>query len=143
MGNQCAFEERSGRRDVSALRDIDVDDLAVLIHSPVVVTPDTGDLDIGLVHEPSIADAVTARPRRIDQKRREALDPSVDGDVINLDPTFGQEFLNVSIRKAVAQVKADRQQDHLWREPKPANADRSNDGETTRRWLIPTASPTE
>ena len=38
-------------------------------------------------------------------------DPSVDRDVINLDATLRQEFLDVSARKALGQVPANRQQD--------------------------------
>ncbi|MFT4596913.1 MAG: hypothetical protein ACI9TF_001159 [Paracrocinitomix sp.] len=42
-------------------------------------------------------------------------DPSVDRDVINLDATLRQEFLDVSARKALGQVPANRQQDQLRR----------------------------
>jgi hypothetical protein len=38
--------------------------------------------------------------------------------VINLDPTFGQEFFHVLIRQAITPVPADRLQDHLRWEPK-------------------------
>lgn len=86
MGYQRALKEPCGRRDVALLRDIDVDDLAVLIHVPVDVTPDAGNLDVSLVREPSIVDTATTRPGRVDQKRREPLHPSVNRDVINLIP---------------------------------------------------------
>ncbi|MFT5267008.1 MAG: hypothetical protein ACI88C_000430, partial [Acidimicrobiales bacterium] len=112
-GFQCDLKEPCGRRDVAPLRGIDVDDLAVLVQGPVDVTPDTGNFHVGLVHEPPIADSVTTRPRRVDQQRREALDPPVNRDVINLDPTFGQEFFHVLIRQAITPVPADRLQDHL------------------------------
>ena len=117
MGNQCSFKEGCSRRDVSTFRHVYVDDLAMLIYSAVDVTPDTGNLDVGLVHKPPIADTVTTRPSRVDQQRREALNPSVDRDVVDFDPTFGQQLLDVSIRQSVAEIPADRQQDHLRREP--------------------------
>jgi hypothetical protein len=113
VGCQCALKERRGRRYVAALRDRAVDDLAVLVQGPVDVAPDTGNFHVGLVYEPPVADSVTTRPGRIDQQRREALDAPVDRDVINLDPTFGQEFFHVSIRQAITPVPADRLQDHL------------------------------
>jgi hypothetical protein len=48
-----------------------------------------------------------------DQQRREALDPSVDRDVINVNTSFDDRLLDVAIRQALAQVPAHRQQDHL------------------------------
>jgi hypothetical protein len=60
---------------------------------------------------------VATRPGSVDQQRREALDPSVDGHVVNVNSSFGHEFFDVSIGEAVTQVPAHRQQDHLWREP--------------------------
>jgi hypothetical protein len=40
-------------------------------------------------------------------------------ETIDLDAVFGQQFLDVSIREAVAQVPADSDRDHLRREPEP------------------------
>jgi hypothetical protein len=47
------------------------------------------------------------------------LDPSVDRDVVDLDPALGQQLLDVSVGEAEAQVPADRQGDDLRREPVP------------------------
>jgi hypothetical protein len=71
----------------------------------------------GLVNEPPIANAVTTRPSSVDEKRREALYPSVDGDMVDFGASFGQEFFDVSVGKSVAQIPTHRQQDHLRREP--------------------------
>jgi hypothetical protein len=38
------------------------------------------------------------------QQRREPLHPSVDRDVVDLDPAFSQQLLNVAVRQAEAQV---------------------------------------
>ncbi len=119
MARQHRLEELRGSCDVASFRHVHVDDLAVLIHGPVHVAPHTGDLDVGLVDEPAVTDAVTTRPRRVDEQRCEALHPPVDGDVIDLDAAFGEEFLDVAVRQAVAEVPAHGQQDHLGREPVP------------------------
>jgi hypothetical protein len=89
MAEDCV-EEASCRRSVSPAGDEDVDDLAVLVNRAVHVTPDAGDLHIRLINEPTVTDVMAARSCRVDQQRREALDPSVDRDVINLDSAFGQ-----------------------------------------------------
>jgi hypothetical protein len=44
----------------------------------------------------------------------------VDGDVIDGDPALGQQLLDVTVGKSIAQVPADRDRDHLPREPEPS-----------------------
>jgi hypothetical protein len=39
--------------------------------------------------------------------------PPVDGDVIDRDAAFSEQFLHVAVGQAVAQVSADREGDHL------------------------------
>ena len=112
-------EELAGRGDVAALGQVHVKDPIVLIDSSVHVAPDTGNFHIGLIDEPVVTNSVTARFRCFDQLRRESLHPPVDGDVINLETAFREEFLNVAIRQSVAQLPAHRQQYHLWWEPEP------------------------
>ena len=59
--------------------------------------PLAGDLHVGLIDVPTVADRVSARSGRVGQQRREALHPPVHGDVIDLDPTLGQELLDIAI----------------------------------------------
>jgi hypothetical protein len=58
-----------------------------------------------------------AQPRRLNELRDKPLDPAVDGDVIDSDAALGQQFLDVPVGQSVAQVPADRDRDHLPREP--------------------------
>jgi hypothetical protein len=37
----------------------------------------------------------------------------LDGDVVDVDPALGEQFLDIAVRKAEAQVPADRQHDQL------------------------------
>jgi hypothetical protein len=48
------------------------------------------------------------------QQRREPLHPLVDGDVVDFDPSFSQQLLNVAVRQAEAQVPAGREDDDVW-----------------------------
>ena len=89
----------------------------MLVDSSVNVPPHTGDADVGFVDEPAIADTVPARPSRLDDQRGEALHPSVDRDVIDFDAAFGQEFFDIAVGQAVAEIPAHCQQDHVGREP--------------------------
>jgi hypothetical protein len=40
---------------------------------------------------------VAAWPGRVDQQRREALNPPEQGDVVDLDAAFGEELFEVAI----------------------------------------------
>ena len=55
---QGAGEECPSSLGIAALRDEDVDDLAVLVDRAVKVEPAAGDLDVGLIDEPAIARGV-------------------------------------------------------------------------------------
>jgi hypothetical protein len=99
-----------------------VDDLPELIDRPVQIDPSTGNFYLGLVGEPPVTEAVPARPGRVDQQRRAPLYPAIDGDVIDLDPAFDQQLLDISIRQAVTQLPTHHQHDHIWREAEPGEA---------------------
>jgi hypothetical protein len=63
-----------------------------------------------------LRDAVTAdatAPGSLGQQWREAQHPPIDSDVVDLDATLDQEFFDVAIRQAVAEVPAHRQHDDV------------------------------
>ena len=117
MRDQSRGEERASRGDVTAARDEHVDDLTIFIHSPSHVAPDAGDFDVSLVDEPPHADRVPTRSCRVNQRWREAMHPTEQGDVIDLDAVLREEFLEIAIRQTEPQTPADRQRDRLSREP--------------------------
>ena len=80
-------------------RDIHLDDLPELIDGAVNLTPPSADLHVGFVHVPAIANGVAAGPGGVDKERREVLYPPVHRDVMDLDSTLDQKFLNVAIRE--------------------------------------------
>ena len=110
-------EEPAGCGGVGSRRDVQVDYPAVAVDGPVDVASASGDAEVGLVDEPAVPDVVTARMGGIDHQWGEALDPSVDGDVVDLDATLGQQFFDIAVGQALAQVPANGEQDHLGREP--------------------------
>jgi hypothetical protein len=85
-----ALEEPVRRFAVSPGRRVHVDDLPELVDRPIQVDPPSGDLDVGLVHMPAVADPVPAESGRIGQQWREPLHPPVHRDVIHLDAAFGE-----------------------------------------------------
>jgi len=103
---QGAGEEPAGRRQVPLLCDEDIDDLALLVDRPVQTDPSPRDLEVGFVDEPPITGNGPARPGCVDRQRGEPLYPAIKGDVINVDTTFGQQVLDVSVRQPVPQIPA-------------------------------------
>ncbi len=53
---------------------------------------------------------------RVDELRREGLDPAIDRHVIDGDAALGEQLLNIAIGQAVAQVPPHRDSNHLTRE---------------------------
>jgi hypothetical protein len=90
-----------------------VDDLPELVDGAVQVPPPAGDLHIRLVHLPAVTDGVPARPGGIGEQGREPLDPPVDGDMVDLNAPFGEQFLDVAVGQAEAQIPANREHDDI------------------------------
>ncbi len=63
------------------------------------------------------ADGVAAGPGGLDEKRREALHPAKDGDMVDVDAPFGQQLLHVPVGQPEAQVPPHPQEDHVGWEP--------------------------
>jgi hypothetical protein len=95
--SQRAGEEPASGGGVPLLGHQHVDDLAVLVDGPVQVPPPGGDLDVGLIDEPTVAGGVTQRPGGVGEQRGEPLYPPVDRDVVYLDAPLGQQFLGIAI----------------------------------------------
>lgn len=116
MGAGRCGEERCRRLQIALPRQEHVDDLPVLVNGSIDVPPRPGDPHVGLVDEPATTDAAAARPARVHQQRRELLDPSIQGHVVDLDTPVGDEFLQVPLGQSVAQVPAHGDQNDIWRE---------------------------
>jgi hypothetical protein len=91
----------------------------VLVDGPLRIPPDPGDFHVRLVDESPVTRRVAGEPRGVGQQRREPLHPADDGDVVDLNTTLNQEFLNVAVGEADSQVPADRDDDHLCRDSEP------------------------
>jgi hypothetical protein len=121
-------------------RDEDVDDLAELVDRPVHIPPTAGDLHVGLVDPPATAHGVPARAGGLGQQWREPLHPAVDGDVVDLDPTLGEELLDVAVGQPEAQIQRIASTITSGGKRKPAKADRETGPGGGRRVLIPGVS---
>jgi hypothetical protein len=90
--------------------------LPELVDRSVDIAPPAGDLDIGLVDLPAVADGMAAGPGGLGQQRRKPQHPPIDRDVVDLDAAFGEQLLDVAVPQRETQVLADRQHDHIRRE---------------------------
>ena len=64
---------------------------------------------------------MSTRPGGVGQQGREPQHPAVDGDVVDLDPAFGQQFLDVAVGQAETQLPADGEDDHIGWEAEAGN----------------------
>jgi hypothetical protein len=66
--------------------------------------------------------------------------PTDTRDVVDLDATLGEQFLDVALRQPEAQLPTDSQDDHSGGNRKPAKAD-GGTGPRRGRVLMPAVSP--
>ena len=85
-------------RGVATPRDEYVHDLTFLVYGSVNVVPPTSDLRVGLSNEPTRPDRMPAWSCRVDQQRCEALNPPVQGDVIDLDALKNANLVSREVR---------------------------------------------
>jgi hypothetical protein len=96
-GADGLLEEALGGVRVATRGDERVDDLPELVDRAVNVAPLASHLHVGLVDLPAVPDGMPAGPGGVGQQGREPLDPPVDGDVVNVEAAFGEEFLDVAV----------------------------------------------
>jgi hypothetical protein len=107
------LEEAAGSPPVTLDGDKDIDDLAELVDGAVDIAPPASDLHVGLIHLPAVPDGVPAGLGGLGEQRREPLHPPEDGDVVDLDTAFGEQFFDVAEGQAEPQVPANREDDDI------------------------------
>jgi len=50
---------------------------------------------------------MAGEPGSVGREWRESLHPPIDGDVVDLNAAFGEQFLDVAVGEAKAQIPAD------------------------------------
>src|SRR5829696_3709639 len=78
-GANRPLEEPAGCPHVPPGSDEHVNNLPELVDRSIHVAPLSGNLHVGFVHLPAVADSMSAGPSGVDQQRREALHPPIDG----------------------------------------------------------------
>jgi hypothetical protein len=84
-----------------------------------VYRPGPRNLHVGLIDKPATVHAVAAWAGRVNQQRREPLDPSVQGHMVDLDAALREEFLEIPVGQSVAQAPLHSDQNDLRWEPEP------------------------
>ena len=123
-------EEPACGLSVPPWREEDVDDLPELVDRPEQAAPGPADLQVRLIDVPAIPDQMLSSSCGLGELRREALDPAVDRDVVDLGPALGQELLDVPVGEAEPQEPADRQGDDFGWETVPG------EGRTPRQGVM-------
>jgi hypothetical protein len=119
-----SFEEAAGCADVAPRGDEHVNHLPELINRTVDIAPLARDLHVGLIDLPAVPDGVSAGPGGLGEQRREPLQPAVDGDVVDLDAAFGQQFFDVGKDRPKRRYQRTASTITSGGKQKPAKADR-------------------
>jgi len=94
------LEEPASCSAVAPRGDEHVNDLPELVDGAVDIAPLAGDLQVGLVDLPAVANGVSAGPGGLGEQAGEAEHPPVDGEVVDLDTALSEEFLDVPVGEA-------------------------------------------
>src|ERR1700746_2262085 len=114
------------RPAVAATLDQHVEDLALVIDGAPEIRPLAGDAHHHLVQMPAIARprATLAQPSR--DRGTELQHPSPHRFVGDVEPSFGQQFLDIAVAQGEAEIEPDRVLDDLGREAMAAVAERAH-----------------
>lgn len=117
VGGKDGGERPAGRSDIPSPGHVHVDDLPLLVHRPEHVPAHPGDPDVRLVDEPAVTHLVPGGAVSADQQRCEPLHPPVNGDLVHLDATFGEELFEAPQDSADRGYQREASQDHLRWDP--------------------------
>jgi EamA-like transporter family len=120
LATECLAEEALGRLLVARGAEQEVDRLPGAVDGPVQVAPAPADPDEGLVDVPRPAARPQVAAHPLLELGGEALDPAVQGDVVDEDAPVGEHGLEVAVADREGQVPAHRPEDDLGREAEAA-----------------------
>src|SRR3546814_1761044 len=87
--------------------------VAPFVDRPVQVGPFAPHLYVGLIQTPARIKAAPPEPAEtLLHLRRVALHPAIDRRMIDIDPTLGQHFLEITVADAVSTIPAHRSEEH-------------------------------
>ena len=112
MALQRLAQKPLGRNEVSSFAEPELDRVAIAVDGSIEISLLASDFDVSLVHVPFPADASFAKIEALEQFRRVADDPSVNGRMIDRNAALGHHLLQVPQAQIVSQVPADAEQDH-------------------------------
>jgi hypothetical protein len=117
-------QEPLGRLLVTFLCEEKVDRLARFIDGAIEIAPLALDLDVGFVHPPTDPHQALMPVQRLFQQRTILDGPPVDGGVIDVNPTFFHEFLDVAGAQRVRHIPANPHENDLFGEMGTLKTDR-------------------
>jgi hypothetical protein len=118
------LEKPSGGLLVAMFGKQKVDGLAVFVDGAIELAPLALDLDVCLVHPPTDPHRALAPVKHCLQQRAILDGPPVESAVIDVNPTFFQEFLNVACAQRVRPIPAHPHENDLWGEMGTLKTDR-------------------
>jgi hypothetical protein len=109
-------EEAFSSCSIPAVRDVGVNDLAVLVDRSINGGSRPVQPRVRFINAPRGADWASMRTGSFSEQRQEALNPAIDGATVDHKTTFSEPLDNVGVAQAIPNIPPDRQGDHVIRE---------------------------
>src|SRR5215470_13623239 len=109
---------------VTFLGEEKVDGLTRFIDGAIEIAPLALHFDVGLVHPPTDPYRTLAPVKRLFQQRTIFDGPPVDGGVIDINPTFCHEFLDMACAERIRHIPPHPHENDLFGEMGPLKTDR-------------------
>src|SRR6266851_1802192 len=109
-------EERFRGGGVAVLTQEYVHYMASLVDQEIEVLLEPADAHEHLIHKPTLPERVTPTPDRLPQQQTKGLCPPQDGATRNVQPALREQLHHLLRRERIAEVPAQRRQDHLPRD---------------------------
>src|ERR1700751_2029587 len=97
----------------------EVNGVAVLVQGAIQILPLPLDLDVGLVHTPTLAHRAFVAAEYLLENRQQLYGPAGYRRMIHRDPTLGHQLLQMTQAQRISNIPAHEGQDHIQRIVQP------------------------
>jgi hypothetical protein len=112
MPLQCSGQKAFGSGEVAPLAEPELNGVTVAVDGSIEIFPLASDFDVSLIHVPFPADASFAKIEALEQLRRVADNPSVNGRMVDGDAPLSHHLLQVPQAQIVSQIPPHAEQDY-------------------------------
>ena len=112
MPLECLAQKPFGSNEVAPLAEPELNGVTVAVDGSIEIFPLASNFDLSLIHVPFPADASFAKIEALEQLRRVADNPSVNGRMVDGDAPLSHHLLQVPQAQIVSQIPPRAERDY-------------------------------